>query len=46
MKLLKPVAAGKPLTWTDVAIDESSYAVKVRREMERLFASHTEAALT
>jgi predicted homoserine dehydrogenase-like protein len=46
VKLLKPVAAGKPLRWTDVAIDESSYAVKVRREMERLFASQTEAALT
>jgi predicted homoserine dehydrogenase-like protein len=46
VKLLKPVAAGKPLRWTDVAVDESSYAVKVRREMERLFASQTEAALT
>lgn len=46
VKLLKPVAAGKPLRWTDVAIDESNSAVKVRREMERLFASHTEAALT
>src|SRR5882724_1272360 len=43
VKLLKPVAAGQPLRWTDVAVDESSYAVKVRREMERLFASHPEA---
>ncbi len=46
VKLLKPVAAGQPLRWTDVAVDESSFAVKVRREMERLFASQTEAALT
>jgi predicted homoserine dehydrogenase-like protein len=46
VKLLKPVAAGQPLRWTDVAVDESSYAVKVRREMERLFASQAEAALT
>ena len=46
VKLLKPVAAGQPLRWTDVAVDESSYAVKVRREMERLFASRPEAALT
>ncbi|MGH8758324.1 MAG: NAD(P)H-dependent oxidoreductase [Burkholderiales bacterium] len=46
VKLLKPVAAGQPLCWTDVAVDESSYAVKVRREMERLFASQAEAALT
>jgi predicted homoserine dehydrogenase-like protein len=45
VKLLKPVAAGQPLRWTDVAVDESSYAVKVRREMERLFASQAEAAL-
>jgi len=45
VKLLKPVAAGQPLRWTDVAVDESSYAVKVRREMEQLFASQTEAAL-
>jgi len=43
VKLLKPVAAGQPLRWTDVAVDESSHAVKVRREMERLFASHPEA---
>ena len=45
VKLLKPVAAGQPLRWTDVAVDESSHAVKVRREMERLFASHTEVTL-
>src|SRR5882724_1782639 len=43
VKLLKPVAAGQPLRWTDVAVDESSHAVKVRREMERLFALHPEA---
>ncbi len=46
VKVLKPVAAGQPLRWTDVAVDESSYAVKVRREMEQLFASQAEAALT
>jgi len=43
VKLLKPVAAGQPLRWADVAVDESSHAVKVRREMERLFALHPEA---
>jgi predicted homoserine dehydrogenase-like protein len=46
VKLLKPVAAGHPLRWTDVAVDESGYAVQIRREMERLFASQPEAALT
>jgi len=46
VKLLKPVAAGQPLRWTDVAVDESSYAVKIRREMERLFVAQPETALT
>jgi predicted homoserine dehydrogenase-like protein len=46
VKLLKPVAAGQPLHWTDVTVDESSYAVRVRREMERMFASHPEGTLT
>ena len=46
VRVLKPVAAGQPLRWTDVAVDESSYAVKIRREMERLFASQAETVLT
>ena len=33
-KLLKPVAAGQPLRWSDVAFDASSTAVRLRREME------------
>lgn len=33
-KLLRPVAAGEPLKWSDVALDASSPAVKLRREME------------
>ena len=45
VKLLKPVAAGQPVRWTDVAVDESSYAVKLRREMEQLFTPTAEAAL-
>ena len=45
VKLLKPVAAGQPVHWTDVSVDESSHAVKVRREMERLFAPATQKAL-
>ncbi len=45
VKLLNPVAAGQPLRWTDVAVDETSYAVKVRREMEQLFAAKPEKAL-
>jgi predicted homoserine dehydrogenase-like protein len=37
VKLLRPVAAGQPVHWTDVAVDEGSPAVKLRWEMERLF---------
>ena len=45
VKLLKPVAAGQPVRWTDVTVDESSVAVKIRREMEKLFAPAPETAL-
>jgi predicted homoserine dehydrogenase-like protein len=34
-KMLRPVAAGQPLTWSDVAFDANVPAVKLRREMER-----------
>jgi predicted homoserine dehydrogenase-like protein len=37
-KMLKPVAAGQPLRWSDVAVDEQNPAVRLRREMERGFA--------
>jgi len=33
-KMLKPVAAGQPVRWSDVAVDADAAAVKVRREME------------
>ena len=33
-KLLRPVAAGQPLKWSDVAYDANAAAVKLRREME------------
>jgi len=36
-KVLKPVAAGQPLRWSDVAVDEDTAAVRVRREMEAAF---------
>jgi predicted homoserine dehydrogenase-like protein len=37
-KVLRPVAAGQPLTWRDVACDEGSTAVRARREMESAIA--------
>ncbi|MCC6209789.1 MAG: Gfo/Idh/MocA family oxidoreductase [Burkholderiales bacterium] len=33
--LLRPVAAGQPLTWSDVRIDANVPAVRLRREMEQ-----------
>src|SRR5207342_3518888 len=33
-KVVKPVAAGQALRWSDVSVDSSSTAVRVRREME------------
>ncbi len=36
-KLLRPVGAGQPVKWSDVAVDANSSAVKFRREMEALF---------
>jgi predicted homoserine dehydrogenase-like protein len=35
VKLVKDVAAGRPVAWADVAADETAEAVKIRREMER-----------
>jgi len=33
-KMIKPVAAGQPLKWSDVAYDANAAAVKLRRELE------------
>ena len=36
-KLLRPVAAGQPVRWSDAAYDANSTAVRIRREMEALY---------
>jgi predicted homoserine dehydrogenase-like protein len=38
IKLIRPVRQGQSLTWADVAIDSSTQAYQLRREMETLFA--------
>ena len=43
-KLLKPVAAGQALRWSDVAVDENVSAVRLRREMERVFGERARDA--
>jgi predicted homoserine dehydrogenase-like protein len=44
VKVLRPVAAGQPIRWVDVAVDESVRAVQARREMERIFGASAEIA--
>jgi predicted homoserine dehydrogenase-like protein len=43
-KVLRPVAAGQPLRWSDVAVDANSTAVRVRREMETSFRERLRSA--
>ena len=38
VKLLKPIRAGEPIRWSDVAFDANLPAVKLRREMESAFS--------
>ncbi|WP_172380748.1 NAD(P)H-dependent oxidoreductase [Vibrio sp. Vb339] len=35
VKLIKPVAEGKPITWSDVEIDKTTVAYKLRKEIEQ-----------
>ena len=39
VKLIKPVKAGQAVSWSDVAFDANSTAVKFRREMETVFGA-------
>ncbi len=43
-KVLRAVAAGQPLRWSDVAFDTEVPAVRLRREMEKAASSGSEAA--
>jgi len=38
VKLKNAVAKDRPVTWADVEIDETSQAVRIRREMEAMFS--------
>lgn len=38
VKVVRPVAKGQCLTWADVAMDETTHAFRIRRELERLGA--------
>ncbi len=39
VKLLRPVKKGQSLSWSDVAMDSSTHAYRIRREMETQFGT-------
>jgi predicted homoserine dehydrogenase-like protein len=43
VKLVRPVTKGQSLSWGDVAIDTSTHAYKLRREMEEMFTPSSRA---
>ena len=43
-KVLRPIAAGQPVRWSDVAVNANEPAVRVRREMERAFREPVRSA--
>ncbi len=44
VRLVRPVAAGQCLTWDDVAMDTSTRAFQIRKEMEALLTPEAEQA--
>src|ERR1051326_6085865 len=38
-KVTRPVAAGALLRWSDVVVDDANSAVRVRRDMEQMYAA-------
>jgi predicted homoserine dehydrogenase-like protein len=44
VRLRNAVKAGNPIRWSDMTIDETSEAVRVRREMEAMFRGETAPA--
>ena len=43
VKLTQAVKAGAPVRWSDVDVDETVDAVRIRREMEAMFRAELEA---
>jgi hypothetical protein len=39
VKVVRPVKKGQSLTWADVAMDQTTHAYRIRKEMEAMFAS-------
>src|SRR5262245_60888109 len=45
-KVTRPVAAGELVHWVDVVVDEANSAVRVRREMEQMYAAMPDMVVT
>ena len=45
-KVTRPVAAGELVRWADVVVDEADSAVRVRREMEQIYAAQPDMVVT
>jgi predicted homoserine dehydrogenase-like protein len=45
VKLVRPVKQGQSLSWDDVAMDTTTRAYALRREMEALFADYRRVSL-
>ena len=43
-KVLRPIGAGQPVRWSDVAVNANEPAVRVRREMENAFREPVRSA--
>jgi len=43
-KVQRPIAAGQPVRWSDVAVNANEPAVRVRREMEATFRERLRSA--
>jgi predicted homoserine dehydrogenase-like protein len=38
VKVVRPLKKGQSLSWSDVAMDTTTHAYRIRRQMEDLFA--------
>ncbi len=45
-KVTRPVAAGELVRWADVVVEEANSAVRVRREMEQMYAAQPDMVVT
>ena len=39
VKVVRPVKKGQSLSWADVAMDTTTHAYKIRKQMEDMFAA-------